>query len=145
MFRRNCLFLGMRRLKSLTALVMALMVALTSMGVAVSTHTCTESGHTEIGFKPLKACCPIAKGHGFRAEPCCKVNTNHVKLPTVSRGCPGVEMAAPILAAHFPFFDLALPEPALLINPRWVIPKPHERWQPYNGRAIQTVHRQFLI
>jgi hypothetical protein len=73
----------MRLLKPIVSLYMALLIGITSMGIAVSAHACAASGFSETSLGHLKACCKLADGHGFRAEPCCKVRVQHVKLATV--------------------------------------------------------------
>lgn len=82
----------MRLLKPIVSLLMALMVSVTSLGLTVSTHSCDVSGVSEMRIGHLKACCKMADGDGFRAEPCCKVTANLVKLATVSRPMPANQL-----------------------------------------------------
>jgi hypothetical protein len=73
----------MRFLKPIVSLYMALLIGITSLGISVSAHACAASGFSETSLGHLKACCKVAEGDGFRAEPCCKVRVQHVKLATV--------------------------------------------------------------
>ena len=89
----------MRFLKPIVSLYMALLIGITSMGISVSAHACSASGFSETSLGHLKACCKMADGHGFRAEPCCKVTTQHVKLATVRATviAPSLHILAPVM------------------------------------------------
>lgn len=135
----------MRSLKPFVSLFMALLIGLTSVGFAVSAHTCTESGFAETSLSPLKACCKMAEGDGFRAEPCCEVNVQHVKLATVRLSVAPLEMplafAVFALPTPLPTFGLDdAPASALAF-----LADPPESPPLANGRAIQTQFCRFLI
>ena len=73
---------------------MAFWVAVTSLGVAITSHACKSSGREEVSLGALKACCSTHKEEGFRAEPCCTIRVQNVKLPTFRLADPIVK--API-------------------------------------------------
>lgn len=73
----------MRKLQHVLSLFLALWIAASSMGVNVSSHTCKESGFSEIKIGNLKACCKHEDAEGISAEPCCTLNVQKLKLPTL--------------------------------------------------------------
>jgi hypothetical protein len=105
----------MRFLKPIVALLMAWLIGVTSLGMAVSAHTCSEAGVAETRIGHLKTCCAQAKGHGIQAEPCCKVKVQHVKLATVHHGNAGIASATNLLGLPAPSIL-----PAKLLLPDWV-------------------------
>lgn len=81
----------MLRLKSILPLFLAFWVATTSLGVVISSHRCNASGKEEVSLGALKACCGNHDAEGFRAESCCTVKIQKVKLPTFRLADPVVE------------------------------------------------------
>jgi hypothetical protein len=134
----------MRLLKPIVSMVMALLIGITSVGFAVSAHTCSESGFTETSLTPLKACCKQSEGKGFQAVPCCSLSVKHIKLPTVRTAVQAIELPQNFLLplqAIVPSFSLVL-EPVLTFTST---PDPPQLPPLATGRAIQTQFCRFLI
>ena len=134
----------MRLLKPVVSLLMALMVSVTSLGLTVSTHSCDVSGVSEMRIGHLKACCKMADGDGFRAEPCCKVTANLVKLATVSKPSL-IDHLGGLSSIHF------VPAPTITATAVWVamartlrLP-PESPPLPPRGNQPQAFLAQFLI
>jgi hypothetical protein len=87
----------MRHLKPIVSMLMALLIGITSLGMAVSAHTCSEAGVAETSIGHLKACCKQVEGPGIQAEPCCKVSVQHVKLATVRHLGANSVLGVPIM------------------------------------------------
>ncbi len=100
----------MRFLKPIVSYYMALLIGITSLGISVSAHACSETGFSETSLGHLKACCKMADGHGFRAEPCCKLSVKYVKLATVRSAhvALSLPMASPAILVFAPHIDFAL-------------------------------------
>ena len=132
-------------LKPIVLLLMALLVSLTSLGVAVSTHTCSEAGISETRIGHLKACCMHPMGQGIRSEPCCKVMVNHVKLATVSGSSTG-HLFAGRASSSIAFIVLPnrwLPESPALATFRQT--RPPEKPPLFAGLDTQAHLCRFLI
>lgn len=98
----------MSRFKAFLALCMAIMVSVTSMGMTVSSHACSESGYNKAGIGFQESCCKLPTGEGIWSVPCCKLSVQHVKLATVRAelsqqtvqvpvlNCPAVEPLQPL-------------------------------------------------
>jgi hypothetical protein len=135
----------MRFLKPIVSVLMAVMISITSLGVAVSSHACTESGFSESSIGHLKACCKMAEGDGFRAVPCCKVNVQHVKLPTVRTAATSIDFGLQkvvSIAIVLPLANDILQNGALSLILQGHPPEPPPA---LTGRQTQVLHCSFLI
>ena len=129
----------------LFAALMAFLISVTSLGIAVSAHTCSESGFSETSLKPLKICCKLPDGKGFQSEPCCKLTVKHIKLPTVR---------TVVSSVHVPF-EFQMPHVAMTVPPTNTFEEPRLTFRSghdppdferlASGRAIQTQFCAFLI
>jgi hypothetical protein len=135
----------MHWLKPFVSLILAVLIGFTSLGFAVSAHTCSESGFSETSLTPLKACCKSNDGHGFRAEPCCEVSVQHVKLATVRLAVGTLQLSLPVMTLPTPIVDFRLYLENAPSNAFSVLESPPESAQLANGRAIQTNFCAFLI
>lgn len=138
-------FCTMGFLKPFVSMVLALLIGFTSLGLAVSAHTCSESGFAETSLTPLKACCKTADGHGFRAEPCCEVSVKHVKLATVRLATAPLELPVAFSGLCLPIVPLSIGLDAAPSNAVTFLKDPPEAPPLATGRAIQTHFCSFLI
>ena len=132
----------MLRPKSILPFFLAFWVAITSLGVVITSHRCNASGHEEVSLGRLKACCGDHDAQGFKAESCCTVRIQKVKLPTFRLADPVVE--APvwnvISLALVDKFDL---QGDVEIKP--FIPTPSDAPPIKDGRDHLLNYGQFLI
>lgn len=137
----------MRRMKPFISIALALLIGATSLGFALSAHTCKVDGTSNVSLMGLKACCGEvgATGDGFRPEPCCKVTVKHVKLATVR-----ILVEDTHHALHWNAF---LSPTMVSVSPLWTAPlptatsgtDPPEVAFLVDGRAIQTRYCRYLI
>lgn len=82
----------MLRPKSILPILLAFWVAITSLGVVITSHHCKVSGREDVSLGALKACCAGHDAEGFRPEPCCTVKIQKIKLPSFRLAEPIIEV-----------------------------------------------------
>jgi hypothetical protein len=126
--------------------IMALWTGVTSLGIAVSAHACSESGFTETRLKPIGICCKQAGGPGFQPEPCCQLTIQHIKLPTVRTAMPVVDAPLPCecpLGLPVPFVEFRFSAGMGRFARKGH--DPPERRTSETGRTILTYFCSYLI
>jgi hypothetical protein len=135
----------MRFMKPVVSVLMALLISITSLGVSVSAHACSESGFSEAGLGHLKACCKLAEGKGFRAEPCCKVNVQHVKLATVRIASASMHLDLQKVLAPAATLPQVVVIPSIWAANQHFPAHPPESPPIASGVDAQALHCRFLI
>ncbi|MFM2376936.1 MAG: hypothetical protein RLZZ165_2033 [Bacteroidota bacterium] len=125
--------------------IMALLTGVTSLGIAVSAHACSETGFSETRLKPIGMCCKQGGDRGFQSEPCCKLTIRHIKLPAV-RAAMAVVDAPPCQCSLV--LPVPLAESRLIAGMERFARKGHdppERRTLETGRTILIHFCSFLI